>query len=187
MKFYAYIGANDSGLQYYEKLNCRNSCNRVFKKGLRVAEIRDSFAKHIGADYLEKYVNALLGDITWAYDEALTKIGEIKEFEGKVQSGQSVTPKEEAQKSSDISHCSSVLGMAYRGMCVLRELIATVKEAFFSATFLPRMATIFNMFMNTTCGDMSAQYQVMCIDELSFKSQKMQKTAVIGCAYLSVT
>ncbi len=184
--FYAMIGGNDSGFSYYEKFSHRYNCNRILEKAFLFPELRTSFLALQGSPQMEQFLNSLIGDVTWAYDEALGKLHDMHELDTKKNAGQPLDPKSEADYAAAVSHCRSVLPLGYKGMHLLRDLTGWARKVFYSETFLPRLATQFNLFVASIHGTESEQYQVAAGKDAQFFPEKILRTAVVCFANLSV-
>jgi ubiquitin conjugation factor E4 B len=186
MRFYDEIEHSGLPGQYYEKFKYRQLCRALFKRAWRVSEMREAIAAVAKTSLFEKFLNAVLNDTTYAYDESFAKIKEMHAIELKKANAQPVDPAEEAKYQSNSSSCIGTLKLAYMNLWILTQLTGMAKDGFENEPFITRTATILNYCFSSLYGPSHHDYQLHDPEKVKFKSIKILRYAVLCCCNLGV-
>jgi len=111
---YTKLSTNEIPISYYEKIGYRVAITRILQTALNIDPIQKSLTEYSKKPEIEQFINTLLGDISWAYDEALLKLAEIHKLE------QSKLPPHEINELYE--KCENLFPMLYNSLPVLMEL-----------------------------------------------------------------
>jgi hypothetical protein len=83
MKFYCDIAVTGSSHQFYEKFKYRQFANRIFMALWVHEPHREKLKSYFNTPVFERFLNMVITDTTYCFDETNEKYGPYKELEGK--------------------------------------------------------------------------------------------------------
>lgn len=83
MRFYNDIAVTGSSTQFYEKFNYRFYANKIFTSLWQHEVYRANLQSNFKTEVFERFLNMVMGDITYCFDETNENYDTYKQLENK--------------------------------------------------------------------------------------------------------
>lgn len=147
IKFYVDIEFAGSSM-FYSKFQYRHDCSTIFQRfwiseayRAKVREIKDT-------PHFEKFMNSLINDLTFCFEEGLAKIQAINDFEVKQEANPKLVTKEDkANYKQNKQICRANFQLAGECLWNTKQISTWCKQAFLNEAFAGRIAQTMNFVL----------------------------------------
>jgi ubiquitin conjugation factor E4 B len=120
--------------------------------------------------YFEKFMNSLINDLTFCFEEGLAKIQAISDFEVKQEATPKLLTKEDkANYKQNKSICRANFQLAGECLWNTKQISTWCKQAFLNEAFAGRIAQTMNFVLKQLVSPESTAIKVKNPDKLAFK------------------
>lgn len=168
VQFYVDIEFTGSHNQFYEKFTYRHYATRVFMFLWRFEHYRKQTVESGATDSFVRFVNMLMNDSTFLYDESIAKLKEVKKYE-MLQDSRALTPEESKTYEQSQSICKYYFQQTNETLEKLEKLTDWNKAVFLKEGFVERFASMLNYMLNSLNGKKSLDLKVKNMDAYNFK------------------
>lgn len=148
MRFYCDIAVTGSSHQFYSKFRYRQCVNKILMS-LWVHEVyRENLKSYFKSEVFEKFLNMIMGDTTYCFDETNDKYEKFKELEQKSQQGK-LSEEDQRNEEQLASQIHATLQQSASNLKLIKELSKWSPETFFSEAFLNDIVLLLNNILAT--------------------------------------
>lgn len=170
MKFY--IEAENTGVSsaFYDKFTIRYEIFQIFKCiwSNDIYETRLKYESKSNTEFFVKYVNLLLNDATYLFDECLSKFPKIHDLQVALRPNPSanaqLTDEERKAKTEELAQseaqATSYMQLANETISMMIVFTGTLSEAFTMPEIVQRLADMLDYNLNTLVGPKSSNLKV---------------------------
>mmetsp|Transcript_17081 Transcript_17081/g.16951 ORF Transcript_17081/g.16951 Transcript_17081/m.16951 type:complete len:692 (-) Transcript_17081:29-2104(-) len=170
--FYVDIEFSGSHSQFYDKFMYRHYTAKIFAFLWKFEYYQNQTKAQEGEPYFARFINMLINDTTWCYDEGLKKLIDCKKFIDK-RNTESVTPQEEEENSKTEGYCKYVMQQANESIGLLEQVADWNSSLFVSDEFGDRTAAMLNYFLALLCGPKCLELKVENPKHYNFLPEEM--------------
>lgn len=192
MKFYIEVESTGASSQFYDKFNIRYYISEVFSTIWVNQTYRSKLEKESKEDteFFVRFVALLLNDVTYLFDESLSKLVEIhklqRELDGVPQSDES---EEIAEKRASLAaaerHASSYMQLTNQTVLLLQLFTSAVPQAFVTPEIVDRFAAMLNYNLENLVGPKCGELKVR--DPLKYQFRPRELLSWLCGVYLNLS
>ena len=168
VQFYVDIEFTGSHNQFYEKFEYRHYATRVFMFLWRYEHYRKQTVEISTSEIFLRFINMLMNDITFLYDESISKLKEVKKHEILLET-RALTPEETKVYEQSQSISKYYFQQTNETLEKLEKLTDWSKAVFLKEGFVDRFASMLNYMLNSLNGSKSLDLKVKNPESYNFK------------------
>lgn len=172
VQFYVDIEFTGSHNQFYEKFTYRHYATRVFMYLWRFEHYRRQMVESGATEAFMRFVNMLMNDSTFLYDESIAKLKEVKKYET-LEDTRALTPEETKTYEQSQSICKYYFQQTNETLEKLEKLTDWNKAVFLKEGFVDRFASMLNYMLNSLNGKKSLDLKVKNMEAFNFKPMEL--------------
>lgn len=123
IKFYVDIAFTGSSHQFYSKYKYRYFANKIFLVLWKQEVYRNNLRSYGKTQLFERFINMIMTDTTYCFDETADKYDKLKEYEAKRQNNK-MTPEDIKQEEFIENQMAGTLQQSTSNTKLLRDLSA---------------------------------------------------------------
>jgi len=181
MRFYTDVESTGASSEFYDKFSIRYHIAIVMKSLWNVPDHRQAICREssTGKQFV-RFVNMLINDTTFLLDESLDSLKRIHEAQELMEDPVewAALPREQQVQrqrtlSQDERQCRSYLTLATETVEMFNYLTVSIKEPFFKAEIVDRLATMLNFNLQQLCGPKCKDLKVKNPEKYGFDPKKL--------------
>jgi len=181
MRFYTDVESTGASSEFYDKFSIRYHIAIVMKSLWNVPSHREAICREssTGKQFV-RFVNMLINDTTFLLDESLDSLKRIHEAQELMEDTVewAALPREQQVQrqrtlSQDERQCRSYLTLASETVEMFNYLTKSIKEPFFKAEIVDRLATMLNFNLQQLCGPKCKDLKVKNPEKYGFDPKRL--------------
>lgn len=181
MRFYTDVESTGASSEFYDKFSIRYHIAIVMKSLWNVPDHRQAICREssTGKQFV-RFVNMLINDTTFLLDESLDSLKRIHEAQEIMEDPVewAALPRDQQVQrqrtlSQDERQCRSYLTLATETVEMFNYLTKSIKEPFFKAEIVDRLATMLNFNLQQLCGPKCKDLKVKNPEKYGFDPKKL--------------
>ncbi|OMJ74054.1 hypothetical protein SteCoe_27107 [Stentor coeruleus] len=176
--FYSEVEGDENRSMFYQKLTFRHYTWKILKRIWKVEDFKQKTISHKKDQFFIKFINMILNDIIFCFDEGTNSLIQVKKYEDKKKANINLTEDEASHYISSVDNSRYYMRQTKNQISIILELTSWNENFFITDQLGNRIAAALNNFLYKLNGPNCLELKVQSPESMLFDPKKLLQKVI---------